>query len=277
MNVVEALRLREDPRLVYSLAAAALLAAVSLISGWGRLDFLALRRPATLLRLGLGVAVSFALAALAASPALLSLGDDGLAASLVQGLARAPLYVLALGYGPTMGLLAGALSAAATASGPFPGWPEAVLTLELVILGWLAISPSPRRYRLAGPVGAALAYLLANGTAGVAHQVWLTGDLSLAVLLAQHALALPGLLLAWLLLTALGPTLYTRFLPGSRIDPAWLQRPADRERTTATTNSLAPRRPAALPAPEFPGLERRRRPHGRRLVDQVWRGEDPNG
>ncbi len=275
-NVIEALRLGEDPRLVYSLAAAALLALVSLISGWGRLDFLALARPGNLLRLGLGVAAAFGLAALATSAPVAANSTDGLLASLLLGLARLPLYILALAYGPTIGLLAGALFAAATAAGPFPGWTEAILTLELVILGWLAISPSPRRTRLAGPMGASLAYLLASGTAGLAHHVWLTGGLSLPVLLAEHALVLPGLLLAWLLLTAVGPGLYARYLPGSRIDPAWLGWPTAHDGAAEPPALLTPRRPTALPVPEFSGLERRSRPRGRRLVDQVWHSEDPN-
>ncbi len=209
------LDLGDDPLLVYSLAAAALLAFVSLVSGLGRLDLAALLRPLVLLRLCAAVGVAFAL--VATSELLLT--DPG-QRGLLQGAARFPLYLMALAYGPTVGLAAGALFAAATAVGPFPGWREAILCLELVVLGWLAIYPSPRSARWAGPLGAALAHLFAAGTAGVAFLAWRDGDVTLAALLAEQRAELPGLLVAWLLLALASPRLYATAFPGSRIAPA---------------------------------------------------------
>ena len=52
------LRLGDDPRILYSLAAAALLAFVSFVSGLGRLDLAPLFRPPILLRLLAAVAVA---------------------------------------------------------------------------------------------------------------------------------------------------------------------------------------------------------------------------
>lgn len=276
LNLASSLGLGEDPRIVYSLAAAVLLALVSLLSGWGRLDLAALFRPANLLRLCAGALLAFGLVALADSAPVRSLPDDGLTAGLLNGLARLPLYVLALAYGPTIGLVAGALFAAATAIGPYPDWTEGILMLELTILGWLAISPSPRRHRWAGSLGAVLAYVLALGTAGLAFHVWRTGQLDLATLLAEQSLALPGLVAAWFLLAAVGPSVYQRYFPGSRIRPPDAA-VATTSQGAGTERADTRRERSATPTLELPLLERRRRPHGRRLVDQVWRNEDPNG
>jgi len=160
------LELGDDPLLVYSLAAAALLAFVSLVSAVGRLDFAALLRPRALVALCCAVLLAFAGVALAE----LALTDPELE-GLALGAARFPLYVVALAFGPTVGLAAGALFAAATAVGPFPGWSEAILCLELLVLGWLAIYPSPRAVRWAGPLDALLAHVFTAGTAGVAFLV----------------------------------------------------------------------------------------------------------
>lgn len=279
-NLATTVGLGEDPRVVYSLAAAALLALVSLLSGLGRLDVAALFRPANLLLVGLGVLLAFGLVVLTERWPVLATGESGLTASLGFGLARVPLYLLALAFGPSVGLVAGVLFSAATAIGPYPGWSEAILVLELVILGWLAISPSPRRSRWAGPAGAAGAYVLALGTAGVAFEVWRTGELNLAALLAAQGRALPGLVAAWLALAAFGPELYERYMPGSRIRPL-----ADRGRRhghqpEADQGTPAPAARAArttTPTLEVPALERRERPQGRRLVEHVWHNEDPNG
>ena len=279
-NLATSVGLGEDPRVVYSLAAAALLALVSLLSGLGRLDVAALLRPANLLLVGLGVLLAFGLVVLTERWPFLAAGESGLTASLGFGLARVPLYLLALAFGPSVGLLAGVLFSAATAIGPYPGWSEAILVLELMILGWLAISPSPRRSRWAGPAGAAGAYVLALGTAGVAFEVWRTGELNLAALLAAQGRALPGLVAAWLALAAFGPELYERYMPGSRILPGAVR--SRRQGHAPDAGEGAPETGAragrtSMPTVELPALERRRRPHGRRLVDQVWRNEDPNG
>ena len=279
-NLATSVGLGEDPRVVYSLAAAALLALVSLLSGLGRLDVAALLKPTNLLLVGSGVLVAFGLVVVTERWPVLAAGESGLAASLGFGLARVPLYLLALGFGPSVGLVAGVLFSAATAIGPYPSWSEAILVLELMILGWLAISPSPRRNRWAGPLGAAVAYVLATGTAGVAFEVWRTGELSLAALLAEQGRALPGLVAAWLALAAFGPELYERYMPGSRILPGVVRsrrrgQPSGVGQGAPEPGSRAGR--ATTPTVELPALERRNRPHGRRLMDQVWHNEDPNG
>lgn len=277
-NLAATLGLGEDPRIVYALAAAALLALVSLVSGLGRLDLAALFRPATLLRFCSGVLLAFALTVLAQGW-LASVEVGGVpAGAFAAGLSRAPLYLLALAYGPTPGLLAGVLYAAATAAGRFPGWPEATLVLELTVLGWLALAPSPRRTRWAGPISAPTAYLMATGTAGVAHSVWLTGQVSLAGLYAEQAPFLPGLVAAWALLALFGPAFYQRHMGGSRIAPlaAAPHRLRDDAQPTGTT-AAGPRPRAATPTTEAPVLERRERPKNRRLANQAWHSDDPNG
>lgn len=71
MSGLDALRqaLAGDPVLAYSLLAAALLAAVSLVTGWLRLDFAVLLRPRVLLRITGSVVIAFVLE-LAASQAV---------------------------------------------------------------------------------------------------------------------------------------------------------------------------------------------------------------
>lgn len=211
-----------DPVLFYSLASALLLAVVSLYSGLSRLDLVALFNPRTLLRVVAAVAFAFVLRALAeattSSPAAAgSLGS--VAALLLPGLHRFPLYVVALAYGPTAGLLVAVLFAAFASSTLLPGLNEAVLALELVVLGWLAIFPSPRTTRWAGPFGAALAYALAWGTAGIAVPTYQGVFVTLSALLALHADVWPGVLLACALLTLVSPRVYSLVFPGSRIAP----------------------------------------------------------
>lgn len=202
--------------MAYSLAAALLLAVVSLFGGLGRLDLLALTNPrATLRVLGL-VALSFVMAALA--EALTAGGSH--AHGALTGLSRMPIYLAALAYGPTVGLLAGLLHAGFASTTPLPGLPELVLMLELTVLGWLAIYPSPRVHRLAGPLNAVLAYALAWGTGGIALAAANRVDLEMAALLAQHWPKLLGVAGAALLLGLIGPVAYRRAFPDSRIEPS---------------------------------------------------------
>lgn len=268
------LELGDDPLLVYSLAAAALLAFVSLVSAVGRLDFAALLRPRALVALCCAVLLAFAGVALAE----LALTDPELE-GLALGAARFPLYVVALAFGPTVGLAAGALFAAATAVGPFPGWSEAILCLELLVLGWLAIYPSPRAVRWAGPLDALLAHVFTAGTAGVAFLAWRDGSVSLAALLAEQRAALPGLLIAWALLALLSPRFYRRAFPGSRIAPltasAYPELPARAAHVAGAGAPLA-EPPEAGPEAAFAPLVRRRR-RRRRLVAPVLPVDDPNG
>ena len=139
---------------------------------------------------------------------------------MLVGLSRFPLYVIALAYGPSAGLLAAGLFAAFATTGLLPGWSEAVLALELVVLGWFALEPSPRRYRWAGPLDAAVAYLLAWATGGSALLQALSGEgMSLGAQLAYHLPGLPGVTLSMALLALVSPALYARFFPTSRIKP----------------------------------------------------------
>ena len=205
-----------DPFLFYSLLATFVLAAASLLSGWLRGDVLAALRPQGLFRISVAVAASFVLVWLGYSAG----GADTALGNLLVGLSRFPLYVIALAYGPSAGLLAAGLFAAFAATGPLPGWSEAVLALELVVLGWFALEPSPRRHRWAGPLDAAVAYLLAWATGGSALLQASGGEgMSLAAHLAYHLPGLPGVALSMALLTLVSPRLYERFFPTSRIKP----------------------------------------------------------
>lgn len=226
-----------DPVLLYSTGAAALLLVVSLASGLARRDFLALTRPRTLLRVLGAVAAAFLLTAADAywGPEL-----PERVAALTPGLHRLPLYVVALAYGPGTGLLVGVLFAGFHAGGGVPGWPEAVLTLELAVLGWLAIYPSPRDTRLAGPLDALLAYALAWGTAGVALLAARHGQATWQLVLAEHGVLLPGVVASALLLVLVGPRAYAVAFPGSRVYP-----PAP-QRTPSRSEELAPRPVLAL-------------------------------
>ena len=200
-----------DPFLLYTLLAALFLLAVSLWGGWRRRDFLGVLRPRGLLALTLAVLAGFGLTWL--------LGDTETALELTV-LSRWPLYLVALAYGPSAGLLAALLFAAFATRASLPGLPELVLALELTVLGWFAIAPSPRVHRWAGPLGLLLAYALAWGTGGSAMLHTLTGNgTRWATQWSFHAPLLPGLLASALLLLAVGPGFYRRAFPDSWIIP----------------------------------------------------------
>lgn len=205
-----------DPVLLYSTAAALLLAVVSLFSGLARRDFRALARPRTLLRVLGAVAIACLLKVLEVY--LAPLLPEPVAAA-AAGLHRLPLYVVALAYGPITGAVVGSLFAGFAASASLPGWPEVVLALELMVLGWLAIYPSPRDTRFAGPLNATLAYLLAWGTAGIALNARANEQVTFAGVYAEHAAMVPGLVVCVALLVLFGPRAYSKAFPGSRIYP----------------------------------------------------------
>lgn len=216
--------LGRDPILAYSLLAAFLLAVVSLVSGLARLDFLVLGRPRVILHVSFAVLLAFFLTLLATS---IQADAQPLGASVepwsppwfLAGARRFPLYLIALAYGPSVGLVAAGLFAAFEANTLLPSFREAILALELVVLGWLAIFPSPRDARWAGPLNALLAYGLAWGTAGVALLEFQTGEVSLGGILAQHRPALGGLALTAFLLLLVGPVIYRELFRHSRIAP----------------------------------------------------------
>jgi hypothetical protein len=263
---IDAFRLLDDPILGYSLLAALFLVAVSLASGWVRLDFLAVLRPLGLLHVVLAVLVAVLLlvAVQALRPALAASDAEWLrqlAASAywpAHGLSRLPLYLLALGYGPTAGLLAAGLFAAFGAQG-MPHWQEAVLGLELVLIGWLAIYPSPFRHRWAGPFNALVGYALAWLTAGVALLQLERGSVTLTNFVAQQQPMIAGALLSVLLLFALGPTSYRTLFRLSRITPVLLLRRRDDPVPIGDLQPGHPRAREHLLPPPLPELKRARR------------------
>jgi hypothetical protein len=252
--------LLSDPLALYPALAALVLASVSLASGLLRGDALALSRPMGALWLLVSIGAAWGL---------------GFAASLTSapwteialGLARLPLYLVALAYGAVPGLVAAALAAAWVPALHATAWGPWLLGLEVVVVGWLAVWPSPRHHRWAGGVYALLAYVLAWGTAGLSALVLARGDVTAALLLEQHGLVPIGVLGAALLLTLVGPGTYTRAFGGSRIAPA-ADRPPTPERRArarhAREGATTDPRLTAIDVP--PPLERPRRDR-RRLVD----------
>lgn len=214
-----------DPFLLYTLIAALFLGFVSLWSGWRRKDFLTFFNAQGLFHIALAVLLAFAImllsnylldtSALSFEPTYLPWLES------LRGSSRFPLYVVALAYGPSAGLLAAALFASFTTTTALPSWPEAILALELLVLGWFAIAPSPRQHRWAGPFNALMAYFLAWSTAGSAMLQALTGE---GVQWTSHAtyhmtFAL-GAGVSMLLLVFIGPKAYRTLFPNSRIAPA---------------------------------------------------------
>jgi hypothetical protein len=219
---------QRDPFFVYTLVAALFLGAVSLVTGWLRLDFMAVFQPKGLFHIAIAVIVAMVLSLLSQTPTLIASVATGeaftlstVAPSLLRGLSRLPLYVVALAYGPTAGLVAAGLFAAfATTSGTL-GWAEAVLALELVVVGWFAIAPSPFKLRWAGPMNVVLAYFLTWATGGSAFLQHQTGQaMSLSTHWAYHQTLLWGVGLSVLLLFLVRPQLYQTLFGGSRIAPA---------------------------------------------------------
>jgi hypothetical protein len=250
-------RLASDPLVRYALLAAAILAAASLGGGWARGGPRALRRPATWAALAAAVLAATALAA----------AGDRIAAALagapegawpLEGARRWPLWLLALGYGPSLGALAGLAFAAVEASQAGLRAGEAVLVLELATIGWIAIAPSPRRTRLAAPLAVLLGWGLADATLGLALRaadgastpaaLVLPAGLPPAVALGAAALALPG------------PRWWRRAAPGAapgltgaapdvdRRLPPPLRRARRRKRRLVRARRPGPLRRAARPA-----------------------------
>ncbi|HEX7004775.1 MAG TPA: hypothetical protein VF168_11385 [Trueperaceae bacterium] len=203
-----------DPILGYSLLAALFLALVSVTAGLARLDLAALGNPRPALVCALCVAASVLLR-------LLIYGDLQEAPAgetpLMAGLEHFPLVLAALAYGPTPGLVVAALYANFGAQGELPLARQGVLALELALVGWLAIYPSPREHRWAGPVDAILGYTLAWATAGLALAQWQYGGLGIEALLAQHTGTWPGVLASAFLLLLIRPGVYRWLFPQSRI------------------------------------------------------------
>lgn len=203
----------QDPILGYSLLAALFLLLVSLTAGLTRLDFLALSHPTPLLACLACLVLAVLLRWL---QGVTPLGEgSGLLASLA-GVERFPLTLAALAYGPTVALALAALYAISAPTQPALAL-SAVLALELALAGWLAIYPSPRQFRWAGPFNALLAYALVWATGGLALAAWQVGDVRWQNLLTLHPGDWSAALAASLLLFMFPPAAYRRAFPHSRI------------------------------------------------------------
>ena len=261
-----------DPLALYPALAALLLASVSLASGLLRGDVLALARPLPVAWVVLAVAACWAL-----QRALTNLAPAGW--EILPTVALAPLALIALAYGPTPALVALALAAA------WVGLPEGqqgadgdarlwLQGLELVVLGWLAIAPSPRRWPLVAGAYLLLAHVLTWATAGIAWVVVVSGDLTLETMRDQHGFGFVGLAVVGLLLASLPPRSWRSLFPGSSIAPPPI--PARARAPAAAPEAagdLAPwalqrerRHAATLAQIEAPPPFTRPRRRGRRLL-----------
>lgn len=240
-----------DPLVRYALLGAAVLAVASLLGGWSRGDVRALRRPTTWIALATAIVAAVALTA----------AGDRIGATLefgwpLEGVRRLPLHLLALGYGPTVGALAGlAFAAVETRQWPLHG-ADALLALELAAVGWIAIAPSPRRHRLAAPLAVLLGWSLATATLGLAAWAAVGGPATLAALLSADGAVATGVLASALVTAFPSPRWWRGATPGaapgvtgSRDDDGvrW-QRPLRRARarTTRGRTLTPPRMPHAL-------------------------------
>lgn len=204
----------EDPILGYSLLAALFLALVSITAGLARLDLAALGNPRPALMCALCVAAAVLLRLLIYGDLQESPVD---AAPMMAGLEHLPLLLAALAYGPTPGLVVAALYANFGAQGELPLARQGVLALELTLVGWLAIYPSPREHRWAGPLNVILGHTLAWATAGLALAQWQFGGLGTRALLEQHSGNWTGVIASALLLLLIRPAAYRWLFPQSRI------------------------------------------------------------
>ena len=134
----------------------------------------------------------------------------------LAGISRLPLYIFALAYGPSAGLIAGLLFAPISSIG-LPAYPELLLPLELCILGWLAIVPSSFQSRWAGSFNALLAYTLTFFSAGFAYLLWRDFPLNLDSFWRYLHPSLGGVLLCSLLLFLFGPKFFKKSFKNSGI------------------------------------------------------------
>ena len=179
---------------------------------------------------------------------------------VLPGLARFPLYLVTLAYGPSIGVVTAALFAGFEASSLLPGWPEAILALELAVLGWLAIYPSPRQHRLAGPFNALLAFALAWGTGGLALLEARAGDVTAAGLWQLVRNDVPGVVASAVLLALIPPSAYRTLFPASRIAPRVERAVAARSLVLTVVEERPAREDVSLTRPEMPrALPRRPR------------------
>lgn len=248
-----------DPLVRYALLAAALLAAAALLGGWTRRDAVALARPSTWLAIAAALLAALgAEAGLAAWSSVAVEGGSTVPPAWAQADgSRVPLYLLAIGYGPTVGVVAGALVLVADL-GPGPlAIDRVLLLLELAAVGWLALGPTPRRTRWGAPLAALGGWTLATVTLGLA--AWASEGRALAWVpfVRAHLAALGGAVGAAVIAT-LPPARWWRHVPGAAAPvrhvedderPRWirpLRRPGGRRRADRPTRWPSPPRPRAL-------------------------------
>jgi hypothetical protein len=204
--------LLSDPLATYPALAALLLAAVALATGVLRGDAVALTRSVPVLWLfGLGGITYLAVAALPLLPAA--------AAEPLAGLVRLPVYLYALAYGAIPGVILAALLAAFVPVPHVHPWGPAVLGLEVLVIGWLAVWPSPRVHRACGPIYALLGYALAWATLGISAQSISDGPFTLEAMQDLHGSVPWGVAIAALMLSLVSPAAYQRAFPDSRLRP----------------------------------------------------------
>lgn len=252
-----AARVASDPLVRYALLAAAILLVASLASGWARGGPRALLRPGPWAALALAVLAATALAAAgdriaAAIPA----GVDG--ARWLDGMRRWPLWLLALGYGPSVGVLAGLAFTAVEASQSGLPAGEAVLVLELAAIGWIAIAPSPRRTRWAAPLAVLLGWALAHASLGLALRAADGAAASPAVLLLPDGLP-PAVVLGVLALGLPGPRWWSRAAPGAAAGVTGVPPEVDRRLPAPLRRRRRRSRPLVAPPRPDP-LRREARP-----------------
>lgn len=211
---------QQQPFLAYALLAALILAVVSVLSGLSKLDFLGALSPQGLLTLTLSALLAWLIVSQGHIVTQFIPFEGARSDGFLAGLSRFPLYLGALAYGSSAGLFAGALFLSFTLNESSSLWFELILLLELAVVGWFALSPSPRLSRWAGPVGAVLAYALTWATAGSAFLQWESkSGSSLAAHMVLHEGALLGLGVSCCLLLLLGPRSYEAVFKHSRIVP----------------------------------------------------------
>lgn len=150
------------------------------------------------------------------TPTLLSAKDSVFNTWPLAGISRLPLYIFALAYGPTAGLVAGLIFSPIHALG-LPGYVELLLVLELCVLGWLAIVPSSFQNRWAGSFNVLLAYALIFFSGGFAYLLWQGLPLNLDSFWRYLHPSLGGVLLSSILLFLFGPKFFKKSFPTSGI------------------------------------------------------------
>ncbi len=206
--------------LTITLALSVFLAIISLFSGWRRKDFMVFAKPRAFTTIGLGILFSLILRFLERSTFANFSLDFLPINNIFLGISHLPLIILAIAYGPSVALFSTALFIAVTTQNYDFNWLDAVLMLELVVLGWWAIYPSSFQKRWAGPINLIITYILVWGTAGTAYfhsqgldvRDWRTH-------FNYHQNYIFSLLISVIFLLLIGPKVFSKLFPDSRIIP----------------------------------------------------------